>query len=147
MNVGTSLEIDETLDSMSIIIHETGEALNRFFEHRSYGNGIENLVIIVILTEPSGTMPHPVMQFSYRKIVRVRFPPLEARDVVEYDIRPEYGLFSQMSPEQASSYLRRLLVESTAVLTEHADRYPDFDVEKFRQDFESCLTASYRSDR
>jgi hypothetical protein len=127
---------------MSIIIHETGEELNRFFEHRSYGSGIENLVIIVILTEPSGTMPHPVTQFSYRRIVRVKFPPLEARDVVEYDIRPEYGLFGQMSPAQAGSYLRRLLVDSTAVLADHADQFPNFDVRKFRQDFESCLAAS-----
>jgi hypothetical protein len=82
---------------------------------------------------------HPVRGLKYRKHVVFKNPKLEFHNVVEYDVRPKFEVFSQLSLPQAREYLSRILVDSAAVLEKHRNKFPNFDTENFVQDLRVCL--------
>jgi hypothetical protein len=139
MNVGLALEIDSSIDHMAAIVTELDDVIRQCFRDVSYGSGVKNLTIGVILTSPDVGHLHPVRELRYRKHVRYKTPKMEFHDVVEYDVRPESAIFAQLGLEQARAYLARVLIESTELIERHKEKFPDFDVARFRQDFEGCL--------
>ena len=79
---------------------------------------------------------------EYRKSLLFTNPRIELNNVVEYSVRPNFDLFTQLSLPQARDYLCRLLVQSTAILEAHKDEFPRFEAETFIEDFRLCLQGS-----
>lgn len=125
---------------MSVVIRELSEKLGRCFKDRSYGEDGMNLLIGVILTDPGNSRLHPTRGLKCRKLVKVKFPPVEFRNIIEYDLKPDFNLFSQLDLQQARAYLSDLLSHSITVLQDHATKFPDFDLVRFQDDFRTCLT-------
>jgi hypothetical protein len=142
MNVGVALEIDASIDDRSEVVTELDDKLKEFFRDKSYGPDVENFTIGIILTSPDVDHLHPVRGLKYRKHLVFKHPPAEFTNVVEYDVRPDFDLFSQLSLPQAREYLSRLLAQSTTILEADKGRFPRFEVEKFVRDFNLCLRGS-----
>jgi hypothetical protein len=142
MNVGVSIEfdisIDACIDTLMDVVTDLDDALKAFFLTKEYGEDIENLSIGIVLA--SQDRPHRLRQLKYREHVLLEKLRLELHNLVEYDIEPSFAVFGQLSPIQARAYLVRALVQSTSVLDRHRERFPDFDVEKFKQDLRECLS-------
>lgn len=142
MNVGVALKIDASIDDRSSVVTELDDKLKEFFRDRSYGEDIENFTIGIILTSPDVDHLHPVTGLEYRKSLLFTNPRIELNNVVEYSVRPNFDLFTQLSLPQARDYLSRLLVQSTAILEAHKDKFPRFDAGRFIEDFRLCLQGS-----
>jgi hypothetical protein len=143
MNIGLGLETDIAIESLSHVVTELEDALKACFQGRDYGRDLENIFIGVILAAPDSEQLHPVRALRFKKHVRYTFPNTdvgaEFRNVVEYDVKPDYSTFGQLSPTQARQHLFRVLLESISILEEHKHKYPDFDIRRFREDFKACL--------
>jgi hypothetical protein len=142
MNVGVALQIDASIDDRSEVVTELDDKLKEFFRDKSYGPDVENFTIGIILTSPDVDHLHPVRGLKYRKHLVFKHPPMEFNNVVEYDVRPDFDLFSQLSLPQAREYLSRLLAQSTTILEANKGKFPRFEVEKFVRDFNLCLRGS-----
>lgn len=122
-------------------------ALETYFVDRSYGGDVTNVVIGTILVERSEIADrfHPVRPFRYtrfnREKSRITGEIFEVHTTAGWDVKPDFAVFSGQGLEGARDYLCEALIASTAVLEEHHDQYPDFDVARFRADFAACLRA------
>jgi hypothetical protein len=141
MNVGLALEIDSSIDAMATVVTAIDDTLKEFFREKSYGSDVENLAIGVILTSPDVDHMHAKRDLKYRKRVSYKTPKMEFANVVEYDVKPSFEVFSQLSPLQARVYLVGLIVDSTEVMTRHQSKFPNFDIARFKKDLWACLQA------
>ena len=139
MNVGLALEIDSSIDAMASVVTELDDTLKEFFREKTYGDDIQNLAIGVILTSPEIDHMHTVRDLKYRKRVSYKTPKMEFANVVEYDVKPCFEIFGQLSTPQARKYLAGLLVNSTDVIRKHQSEFPNFDVATFTKDLRACL--------
>ncbi|MGB8326469.1 MAG: hypothetical protein WCE48_02695 [Steroidobacteraceae bacterium] len=139
MNVGLALEIDSSIDAMASVVTELDDTLKEFFREKIYGDDVQNLAIGVILTSPEIAHMHTVRDLKYRKRVSYKTPKMEFANVVEYDVKPNFEIFGQLSAPQARKYLAELLVDSTDVMRKHQSKFPNFDVATFTKDLRACL--------
>lgn len=141
MRVGLALEIDSTLDHLASVVAEIDRAFKSFFSDREYGNDVENIFVGIILTGPGSERTHPVRKLRYKKVHKVRIPgnQIELRNVVEYDIKPDFESFRQADIGEARRQLANELVGSLPILEKHQSKFPEFDVASFRSDVRACL--------
>ncbi len=144
MQVALALEIDASVDSLSTAVAEAAARVKDFFAGRDYGEDIANLFIGVILTGGGSERLHPVRKLSYKKILsstsRITRQKMEMRNVVQYDVKPDYEAFRRLNYEQAKRFIADELVNSTSILEQHKAKFPDFDLQKFKDDLRVCLT-------
>lgn len=133
------MEIDASIDDRSDVVTELDDKLKEFFRDKTYGQDIENFTIGIILTRPDVDHLHPMRKLKCRKHLVFKSPPMEFNNVVEYDVRPDFNLFSQLNRPQAREYLARILVESTNILEAHKAEFPRFEIDGFARDFRLCL--------
>lgn len=121
--------------------------LKSCFASNEYGADLIYIAIGVILVDDSVIAKrfHPVRPFDYRHLDKVKHPGtgqiMEFRNSASWDVKPDFAAFSGMNLDAARDYLCETLIASTEVLEEHRSQYPDFDVARFRADFEACLRA------
>jgi hypothetical protein len=139
MNVGLALEIDASIDSMSDVVTELDDTVKKWFRERSYGSDVANVFIGIVLTTPASERLHPVRDLKFKKRVRFTIPKVDLENVVEFDVKPNFEIFSKLSPPQAREYLAGLIVESTEVMTRHQSKFPNFDIARFKEDLRACL--------
>jgi hypothetical protein len=139
MNVGLALEIDASIDSMSDVVTELDDTVKKWFRERSYGSDVASVFIGIVLTTPASERLHPVRDLKFKKRVRFTIPKVDLENVVEYDVKPNFEIFSKLSPPQAREYLAGLIVESTEVMTRHQSKFPNFDIARFKEDLRACL--------
>ncbi len=139
MNVGLALEIDGAIESMADVVTDLEDKFRQFFQGRDYGSDVANIFIGVILTRPGSEELHPVRDLTFKRHVKLEVPRKDLENVVEYDVKPNYQTFSQLSRPQARRYLARLLIDSLSIIERHKNRYPNFDVSRFREDFRVCM--------
>lgn len=142
MNVGLALEIDSSIDAMATVVVALDDTLKEFFKEKFYGSDVENLAIGIILTSPDVDRMHTKRDLKYRKHVSYKTPKMEFANVVEYDVKPSFEIFSQLDPNQAREYLVGLLVDSTDVIKKHQSKFPNFDVAGFKKDLCICLKSA-----
>ncbi len=140
MQVGLALEIDISILSMGDIVTALDDRLTEYFREKDYGSGLAHLFIGVILTGPGSETLHPVRDLKFKKRVKYSQPPkVDLQNVAEYDVKPSFDIFSQLSGEQARDYLAKVLVDSLDILDTHKEKYPDFALARFKEDFRACL--------
>ena len=139
MNVGLALEIDGSIDKMSGVITELESRLKECFRDKDFGSDVKNLFIVIILTGPQSEELHPIRALNYKKRVEIPLVNVVLEDVIEYDIKPSFDLFSQLTHVQARHYLAQLLVDSVPVLERNREKYPAFRVEEFKHALKQCL--------
>lgn len=147
MDVGLAIESDASVRHLMPSVLGINNALEVYFASRSYGSDVTNVVIGTILVERSEIADrfHPARPFRYsrfhREKSRITGEIFEVHTTAGWDVKPDFTTFSGQSLEGARDFLCEALIASTAVLDAHRDQYPDFDVTRFRADFEGCLRA------
>ena len=141
MRVGLALEVDSALDHLAVIVAEIDQELKTFFSDRQYGTDVENIFVGIILTGPNSERIHPTRNLRYKKLYRIRIPGknIELRNVVEYDIKPDFEIFLRADASEARLHLVAELVRSLEVLKKHQSKFPSFDVTRFGGDLKACL--------
>lgn len=141
MRVGLALEIDSALDHLATVVSEIDQELKTFFSDREYGNDVENIFIGIVLTGPGSERIHPVRRLRHKKLHKIRLPgkQIEFRNLVEYDIKPDFEAYRRADVCEARRRLVGDLVGSLEVLEKHRDRFPNFDVAHFGSDLRVCL--------
>ncbi len=147
MNVGLGIESDATVRHLMPAVLGVNNALKSCFVDKEYGSDLIYVAIGMILVDSSEIAKrfHPVRPFKYKQLDRVKHPGtgqiMEFRNSAAWDVKPDFEAFSRMGLEEARDYLCKVLIASTGCLEEHRSQYPDFDVSRFRADFETCLRA------
>lgn len=145
MDVGLAIEYHFSVEHLMPAVLGVNNALKACFTDRAYGSDLSNIAIGMILTGPGSERLHPVRPFDYSRLKRVKHPGtghiMEIRNSAGWDVKPDFTAFSGMNLEGARDYLCEALIVSTACLEEHHSQYPDFDVTRFRADFDACLRA------
>lgn len=146
MNVGLAIESAKAVEHLMPVVLGVNNAIEAFFADREYGvDVIEVIIGLILMTGPTSQRLHPVRPFEYRRFdterSRITGGVLEIHKQATWDVKPDFTTFSGQSLEGARDFLCEALVASTAVLDAHRDQYPDFDVTRFRADFEGCLRA------
>ena len=147
MKIGLAIEADVSVDHLMPAIRGVNNALEACFESREYGSDLIYAAIGLILVDSSAISKrfHPVRPFKYKRLDRVKHPGtghiMEFHNSASWDVKPDFAAFSSMGLEGARDYLCEALIASTDCLEEHHSEFPDFDVARFRADFEACLRA------
>lgn len=145
MDVGLGIENDVSVAHLMPVVRGINDALKACFSDREYGADLIDITIGMILVTNTAISNqfHPVRPFKYKRIDRFKSITtgqiVEIRNSASWDVKPDFSTFSGLSLEAARNYLCKSLTASTAVLEEHRSEYPDFDVARFRADFETCL--------
>ncbi|WP_426994315.1 hypothetical protein [Methylomonas sp. CM2] len=143
MNVGLAIERDASLENYAHLIREFYSKIKEYFSDKDYGEDLKDLAIGLVLTGPGSERLHPVRLFKYEKESSYKDlftnKRVTIRNAASYDIKPDFDKFSQMTLEDAQNYLAKLLYESTEVLECHHEKFPNFDVKQFREDFAVCV--------
>lgn len=147
MRIGLGIESDKSVEHLMPTVLGVNDVLKACFKDREYGSDLIYIAIGLILVDNSATAQrfHPVRPFKYKRLDRVKHPGtgqiMEFRNSAGWDVKPDFEKFRSMNEKEARDYLCEILTASTAVLAEHRNKFPDFDVERFRADFEGCLRA------
>lgn len=145
MNVGLGIESHFSVEHLMPAVLGVSNVLEVCFADREYGSDLIDITIGMILTGPGSEKLHPVRPFDYSRLKRVKHPGtghiIEIHNSAGWDVKPDFAVFSGMSLGEARDYLCEDLIASTACLEEHHNEFPDFDVTRFRADFEACLRA------
>ena len=135
-------------------VREINNALKACFADKEFGSDLIYLAIGMILVDSSEIAErfHPVRPFKYKRLDRVKHPGtghiMEFHNSASWDVKPDFEKFSGMGLDEARDYLCETLIASTACLEKHHSEFPDFDVARFRADFEACLrTHCSKSER
>jgi hypothetical protein len=145
MNVGLGIESHFSVEHLMPAVLEVNEALENYFSDKGYGADLIDIAIGLILLKDTETSKrlHPIRPFNYARLKRVKHPGtgqiMEIRNSASWDVKPDFATFSGLSLDAARDYLCEALIASTALLEEHRSEYPDFEVARFRADFETCL--------
>lgn len=145
MNIGLAIESDTSVKHLMPAVFGVNNALKACFADMEYGSDLIYIAIGLILVDNSEIAKrfHPVRPFKYKRLDRVKHPGtgqiMEFHNSASWDVKPDFTTFSGLSLDAARDYLCEALTASTAVLEEHRSEYPDFDVARFRTDFETCL--------
>jgi hypothetical protein len=142
MHVGAALYLDEYSATRADLIQRVSDSLGTYFETRSYGAGVEHIVIGIICQQlPPG----------FEAFTKERGPRFKARDVVplldgtkeelrnvfSYDVKfdtERYERFCSASEREALGVLIEILVASLSKLNALPKRVKSFDVDRFRTD-------------
>lgn len=147
MNVGLGIESDAAVRHLMPAVREINNALNACFAAKEYGSDLIYIAIGMILVDTSAIAKrfHPARPFKYKRLDRVKHPGtghiMEFHNSASWDVKPDFVKFSSMGLNDARDYLCEALIASTGCLEEHRSQYPNFDVARFRTDFEACLHA------
>ena len=147
MNIGLAIESDRSIEHLIPTVLEVNNALKLYFANKEYGSDLIYVVIGTILVTDSITSQrfHPVRQFKYKRLDRVKHPGtgqiMEFHNSASWDVKLDFTAYSGMGLDEARDYLCEALIASTSILDEHRSQFPDFDVFRFRTDFEACLRA------
>jgi hypothetical protein len=146
MNVGLAIESDVSVEHLMPAVLGINNALEGYFANRSYGSDVTNAAIgTILVTGAISERFHPVRPFRYtrfkREKSRITGEIFEVHTTVGWDVKPNFATFSGQSLDGVRDCLCEALIASTAILEEHHDQYPDFDVTRFRTDFSACLRA------
>lgn len=143
MNVGIALEIDSALESLSTVVIDAATKIKEFFANRNYGPDLSNIFIGIILTAPGSERLHPVRRPIYKKVLRfnnrIINQQMEFKNVLQYDVKPDYETFRRLDAGQARRLFCDVLLASTAAMEKHKAKFPDFDLDRFKSDLRSCL--------
>lgn len=128
-------------------VRGVNNALEVCFADREYGSDLIDITIGMILVDSSEIAEqfHPVRPFKYKRLDRVKHPGtgqiMEFHNSAAWDVKPDFAKFSGMNLDDARDYLCETLIASTGCLEKHHNEFPDFDVARFRTDFDACLRA------
>jgi len=152
MNVGLAIESDITVEHLMPAVLGVNNAIEEFFVDREYGPDVIEVIIgLILMTGPTSERLHPVRPFEYRRFdterSRITGGVIEIHKSATWDVKPDFATFNGQSLGGARDYLCEALIASTAVLEEHRSEYPDFDVARFRADFETCLRKHCREEQ
>ena len=146
MNVGLAIESDASVRHLMPAVLGVNNALEACFANKDYGSDLIDIVIgLILMTGSISERLHPERPFEYRRFdterSRITGEVYEIHKMATWDVKPAFTAFSGMNLEGARDYLCEALIVSTACLEEHHSQYPDFDVTRFRADFDACLRA------
>lgn len=147
MNVGLGIESDASVRHLMPAVRGVNNALEACFSDREYGSDLIDITIGTILVDSSEIAErfHPVRPFKYKRLDRVKHPGtgqiMEFHNSAAWDVKPDFAAFSGKSLQGARDYLCEALIDSTSCLEEHHSQYPNFDVTRFRADFDDCLRS------
>lgn len=149
MNVGLAIESDKAVEHLMPAVLGVNNAIEAFFADREYGPDVIEVIIgLILMTGSTSERLHPVRPFEYRRFdterSRIIGGVLEIHKQATWDVKPDFETFSGLGLEGARDYLCEALIASTACLEEHHSEFPDFDVARFRDDFEACLRCPER---
>lgn len=141
MFIGLALEIDSAIEHLCVAVHSLDKRLETFFPDKNYGLDVENIFVGVILTGPGSERLHPIRKLKYQKVLRIKIPGkvLEKKNVLQYDIKPDYEIFSRLNVEQARQHVAKALINSVGLLERDKAKFPDFDLLHFKEDLRNCL--------
>jgi len=152
MDVGLTLESDEQSSSRIDAILGLADHLKSFFATREYGEDIKVLVIGLILVDQGAVKLHPARPLKYRRSWVFKPTPKSVpktfTNLVEYDIKLDKDLLSQLNPRESSKYLAGLVLGSLELIRARRKAFPTFDIERFEHDLKMALedyTASTAS--
>lgn len=147
MDVGLAIESDVSVEHLMPAVLGVNNALEACFAKHEYGSDLIYIAIGMVLVDNSAIAErfHPVRPFKYRRFdtekSRITGEVFEIHKMATWDVKPDFEKFSGMGLEDARDYLCEALIASTGCLEEHHSQFPDFDVTRFRADFEACLRA------
>ena len=147
MDVGLGIENDVSVAHLMPAVRGVNDALKTYFLGKEYGLDLIDITIGLVLVTRTAISErfHPVRPFRYKQLDRVKHPGtgqiMEFHNCASWDVKPDFEIFSGLSLDAARDYLCEALIASTAALEEHHNEFPDFDVSRFRSDFEACLRA------
>ena len=139
MRVGLATEIDASIDHLSGAVSDLSLRLKAYFETRSYGDDVQSISIGVVLTGPGTAERFPTRGLRYRKLVKIPVLRTEMKNVVEFDVRPDFDKFRVLGFGEARAYVGECLIESLGILDKHREKFPNFDTQEFARDFAACV--------
>ena len=126
MKVGLSLEVSAPLEGKVDFVHSYSRILEDFFKEKSYGAGIESLVIGVIMVHP---------RFDSFHIKRCKYT--RTQKLLEYDIKINFDDAKESSRDKMYQILSAELLNSLHVIENK--RIEGFDTPKFKHDLEKAI--------
>jgi len=143
VKVGLALYIDEEISRLSAVVSRINQRLTEFFETRTYGNDVQSIFIGVVLMGPGSERLHRVRPLKYRRDYTLVIRELKRKEylgnVVEFDVRPDYSALRTLNSEDAAKYIIQSLIDGLSALAPHQNKFPDFGLAAFREDFRACL--------
>ena len=145
MKIGLTIENDKSISHLMPAVRGINNAIKTYFADLEYGDDVIEIIIGLILLNDSVTSKrfHPVRPFEYKRFdtekSRITGQIYEIHKTATWDVKPDCAIFSSKSLEDARDYLCESLITSTSELEYYRNDYPNFDVTKFRADFEKCL--------
>jgi hypothetical protein len=146
MEFALAIEMDASIERLHSALADIATKLKQFFHSREYGKDLLHIFVGVILTHPDSSKLHPVRKPNYKKLLKYKSSltneTVEMTNVLQYDVKPDYEVFYKLNSEGARRLLCEILVESTEVIDARSASFPDFDVQRFKADLQSCLISS-----
>jgi hypothetical protein len=126
MHIGLTTEISSDIIDKAKLITSLSDEMNLFFQSKSYGSGIDTILIGIICVRPAAQA-----FFSPRK----RY--LKARKYVEYDIQFDHMQFGKANNIDSIKMLITEILNSTQIIEEFG--IARFDAAEFKRDLETCF--------
>jgi hypothetical protein len=143
MEIGIALYIDAGLKRLSSTIMRINDRLEAYFSTKEYGEGISSVFIGLILMAPGSERLHPVTPFKYQKLDRYSDiftgRQVQVKDVVTFDVKPNYESLTHLNSEEAEKYIAEALIEAMGVISKQQEEFPMFNTAQFKDDFAKCL--------
>ncbi|MDH4100329.1 MAG: hypothetical protein OEV28_07105 [Nitrospirota bacterium] len=132
MRIRFALEISDGLGANAELFTELSERLSTYFADKSYGHGLEELLIDIICVAPEFKFCFFEPRKKYTK----------AKKLFECDVRIDFELFRSAGRQQAISVLCECIEKAAAVL--RGLRLPGIDVESFQADLQAFTAEEVR---
>jgi hypothetical protein len=131
--------LSEDITSRSGIITNLSNDISNFLRGREYGGGLQEIVIGIICVRPEFEQFFPVDKPKYTKAKEILKVDIEVvvERTFEYRIKVDYSTFKDAFDIAARKILSQEILKSLDVFTTSSVK--DFDVDKFKTDFEEYL--------
>ena len=141
MEIGLVWIRDPEINKFGNMSNQFEKDLKEYFKHRDYGDGIKDLCIGIICTNPLpgfeqfGEPRKPKYTYEYKTYTRTWGTYTVGR-LLEYSIKLDFKTFRNASDEEAEKILTKEIMSSLTVFDKMKKKIKDFDDELFKKDLE-----------
>jgi hypothetical protein len=144
MHFGISLELDSEVEKISPIINSISRSLFKELKIRDYGLGLQNFTIgIICVLERKGYedwfKARKPKYSAFKKIRKLDKSLIILEACFTYDIKLNAAYILDHNEIEIRKYIVSEMLKSLSKLDYLIGKLDDFDIERFKIDFEKCL--------
>lgn len=102
--------------------------LNNFFKNRSFGDGLSEIYIGIIVVSP-----------QFEQFFKPRAPKYSKKGMLEYDIKFDFELLKKANEQEFMKIVRMEILASFNILDGLINKIENFDFDEFKSDLQLFL--------